>query len=92
MSLIFNILLLVLSVSLVTFILQLSQQINGQLEKIYPCRHGRWSQRQSAATGLVFGFTYRLSHGNIPLIEVQNSKTSFYKIRYPPCYGDNHQG
>ena len=33
MNLVFNLLLLVLSVSLVSFILELSKQVNGQLEK-----------------------------------------------------------
>ena len=94
MSLIFNILLLVLSVSLVTFILQLSQQINGQLEKnIAPV--DMVVGAKGSPLQLVLSSVLHIDSptGNIPLIEVQKiQKHPFIKSAIPLCYGDNHQG
>ena len=94
MSLIFNILLLVLSVSLVTFILQLSQQINGQLEKnIAPV--DMVIGAKGSPLQLVLSSVLHIDSptGNIPLGEVQKiQKHPFIKSAIPLCYGDNHQG
>ena len=94
MSLIFNLLLLVLSVSLVTFILQLSQQINGQLEKnIAPV--DMVIGAKGSPLQLVLSSVLHIDSptGNIPLGEVQKiQKHPFIKSAIPLCYGDNHQG
>ena len=94
MSLIFNVLLLVLSVSLVTFILQLSQQINGQLEKnIAPV--DMVIGAKGSPLQLVLSSVLHIDSptGNIPLGEVQKiQKHPFIKSAIPLCYGDNHQG
>ena len=94
MSLIFNVLLLVLSVSLVTFILQLSQQINGQLEKnIAPV--DMVIGAKGSPLQLVLSSVLHIDSptGNIPLGEVQKiQKHPFIKSATPLCYGDNHQG
>ena len=94
MSLIFNVLLLVLSVSLVTFILQLSQQINGQLEKnIAPV--DMVIGAKGSPLQLVLSSVLHIDSptGNLPLGEVQKiQKHPFIKSAIPLCYGDNHQG
>ena len=94
MSLLFNILLLVLSISLVTFILQLSQQINGQLEKnIAPV--DMVIGAKGSPLQLVLSSVLHIDSptGNIPLSEAQKiQKHPFILQAIPLCYGDNYKG
>ena len=89
-----SLLLLVLSVSLVTFILQLSQQLNGQMDKnIAPVDMVVGAKGSPLQLVLSSVLHIDAPTGNIPLKEAEPlMKHPFVKTAIPVSYGDNYKG
>ena len=94
MNLVFNLLLLVLSVSLVSFILELSKQINGQLEKnIAPVDLVIGAKGSPLQLVLSSVLHIDAPTGNIELKEAEKiMQHPFVGSAIPVAYGDNYKG
>ncbi|MET1259241.1 FtsX-like permease family protein [Flagellimonas sp. DF-77] len=94
LNMVLSLLLLVLSVSLVTFILQLSQQLNGQMDKnIAPVDMVVGAKGSPLQLVLSSVLHIDAPTGNIPLKEAEPLMTHpFVKMAIPVSYGDNYKG
>jgi len=94
LNLVLSVLLLVLSVSLVTFVLQLSQQIGGQLRRnIAPFDMVVGAKGSPLQLVLSSVLHVDAPTGNIKLSEVNALKKHPYvQIAIPLSYGDNYKG
>lgn len=94
LNMVLSLLLLVLSVSLVTFILQLSKQLNGQLEKnIAPVDMVVGAKGSPLQLVLSSVLHIDAPTGNIKLNEAQTiKKHPFVGSAIPVSYGDNYKG
>ncbi len=94
LNLVLSLLLLVLSVSLVTFILQLSQQLNGQIDKnIGPVDMVVGAKGSPLQLVLSSVLHIDVPTGNIKLEEANSiKKHPFVGSAIPVSYGDNYKG
>ncbi|KQC30358.1 ABC transporter permease [Flagellimonas eckloniae] len=94
LNLLLSLLLLLLSVSLVTFVLQLSQQLNGQLSKnIAPFDMVIGAKGSPLQLVLSAVLHVDAPTGNIKLKEVAAlQKHPFVQTAIPVSYGDNYKG
>lgn len=94
LNLLLSLMLLMLSVSLVTFALQLGKQLGGELNKnIAP--YDMVVGAKGSPLQLVLSSVLHIDvpTGNIPLREASEiQKHPFVKIALPVCYGDNYKG
>jgi len=94
LNLILSLLLLVLSVSLVTYVLQLSKQLNGQLDKnIAPVDMVVGAKGSPLQLVLSSVLHIDAPTGNIKLEEAEQiMKHPFVESAIPVSYGDNYKG
>lgn len=94
LNLLLSLMLLVLSVSLVTFVLQLSQQLGGQLNKnIAPFDMVVGAKGSPLQLVLSSVLHIDVPTGNIKLKEVETlRKHPFVQTAIPVSYGDNYNG
>jgi len=94
LNMILSLMLLVLSVSLVTFILQLSEQVNGQMDKnIAPVDMVVGAKGSPLQLVLSSVLHIDAPTGNIRLAEAQIIKNHpFVESAVPVSYGDNYKG
>ncbi|NAS10633.1 ABC transporter permease [Poritiphilus flavus] len=94
LNLILSLMLLLLSVSLVTFVLQLSQQLGGQLNKnIAPFDMVVGAKGSPLQLVLSSVLHVDVPTGNIKLEEAKTlQKHPFVQIAIPVSYGDNYKG
>ncbi|MEO0504950.1 MAG: FtsX-like permease family protein [Bacteroidota bacterium] len=94
LNLALSLMLLWLSISLVTFVFQLSEQLSGQLDKnIAPFDMVVGAKGSPLQLVLSSVLHIDVPTGNIPLSEAKKlQKHPFVKIAIPVSYGDNHKG
>ncbi|AKA36256.1 ABC transporter permease [Flagellimonas lutaonensis] len=94
LNLVLSLLLLVLSISLVTFILQLTKQLNGQLDKnIAPVDMVIGAKGSPLQLVLSSVLHIDAPTGNIKLHEAERiEKHPFVQSAIPVSYGDNYKG
>ncbi|MEM8764953.1 MAG: FtsX-like permease family protein [Bacteroidota bacterium] len=94
LNLVLSLMLLWLSISLVTFVFQLSEQLSGQLDKnIAPFDMVVGAKGSPLQLVLSSVLHIDVPTGNIPLSEAKKlQKHPFVKIAIPVSYGDNHKG
>ncbi|MEN1784982.1 MAG: ABC transporter permease [Bacteroidota bacterium] len=94
LNLILSLALLVLSVSLVTYVVQLSKQLNGQLSKnITPFDMVVGAKGSPLQLVLSSVLHIDVPTGNIPLQEAERiAKNPFVASATPVSYGDNYKG
>ena len=94
LNLALSLMLLWLSISLVTFVFQLSEQLSGQLDKnIAPFDMVVGAKGSPLQLVLSSVLHIDVPTGNIPLSEAKKLQTHpFVKIAIPVSYGDNHKG
>lgn len=94
LNLVLSLMLLWLSVSLVTFVFQLSEQLSGQLDKnIAPFDMVVGAKGSPLQLVLSSVLHIDVPTGNIPLSEAKTiQKHPFVKLGIPVSYGDNYKG